>query len=142
MAHLHQVESHVKDWMRANRTVHYEVKAQQEGGNVGALRNARARFECYGYTTDGGVRQVVNKTIHSNPVPVPPAGAVAPPIGVAAATTRHNNNWWQYDDNSPGHGGAGNAGLPAAVAGMNPAARAAWRAAHIRRGWFWDDYAL
>lgn len=147
MTHLREVESHVKGWMRANRNVHYEVTAKQESGNVGALRNARGRFECYGYTTDGGAREVVNKTIHSNPVPIVPGGGAAAAAAVAAAgppagITRHANNWWQYNDNRPGHGAVGNAGLPAPAAGMNPAARTAWNNNHIRRGWFWDDYAL
>jgi hypothetical protein len=133
-AHLHQVESHVKDWMRANREVRYEVTASQNGGNVGALRNATGQFHCYAYTTDAGVRQVVNKTIHSNPVPAGNA------VGYAAGVARHTRNWYQYNDNNAGHGNAGNHGLAGAVGGLGNGPRAALMAGQARRGWLGGRY--
>jgi hypothetical protein len=132
--HLREVESHVKDWIRGNRHVRYEVTANQRGGNVGGIRNAAGSFHCYAYTTQGLPRLVVNKTISSLPAPL-----VAPPH--AADVAVHDNNWFQKNNNRVGAGGVGNAGL-ASGAAMNPAARGVWNAAHARRGWFQNYYEL
>jgi hypothetical protein len=134
--HSHAVEGHIKDWMRANRDVRYEVTASQDSGNVGALRNAAARFHCYAYTTDALPRQVVNKTILSQPLP---AGGAAPAHG--AAVNVHANNWWQYNNTMAGGGGVGNHGLGGAAGPMGLAARTAWNAAHAR-WWFGRYYQL
>ncbi|GEM_PF-3824409 len=139
--HLGQVESHVKDWIRANRRVRYEVTASQDGGFVRGLRNAAGRFHCYAYTTDGGARRVVNKTIHSRPIPLP---LVMANRADAAHVTVHDNNWFfgQHNNNMPGTGGRGNAGLMHPNNGENNLDRAATMRRQRRRGWFTNYYEL
>lgn len=134
--HLNEVESHVKTWVRNNRDVRYEVDAVQDGGNVNGERNAAGRLVCYAYTTDGGPREVVNKTVLSTPHTIIGGGG-GPKSGVDV----HDHNWWQYNNTKAGKGNTSNAGLHE-NAGMNNANRATWNTNHLRTGWFWDDYAL
>ncbi|MBL8501021.1 MAG: DNA/RNA non-specific endonuclease [Nitrosomonas sp.] len=135
--HLQQVESHVKDWMRAGKNARYEVTATQEAGNVGNLRNAAGKFECYAYTTSGGNREVVNKTILSLPEPI-----IGGSGGNKSNTVVHDKNWWQYNNTKVGSGNAKNTNLTPAEAGMNETDRRNWKTNHYKKGLLVNYYQI
>ncbi|GEM_PF-6930598 len=110
--HLHYVEGHVKNWMRAGRPATYQVIARQQGGNVKGLRNAAGYFLCTAYTTDAAPRAIVKRVIYSNPVP-----KTKKKVGHTSGFAKFNI------DNSAAKGNSRNFGLPAARTGLGKKAR-------------------
>ncbi|WP_437745586.1 DUF4157 domain-containing protein [Sorangium sp. So ce1504] len=138
--HEREVESHVKAWVSAKRPCRYSVKAYQDRGNVGPLRNAGGRLECYAETTDGGSPLVVYKTIYSRPTPIPNQ---APHGWQFSDVDTHDHNWFWRNNTEKGSGAKGIRGLPRPATGMKRSAAAAWETQHETKRWLYGpDYQM